>query len=751
MKRYICVLVSVMLSSVLSAQTITGKVLGAKDEPLIGATVHWDGAEFGASTASDGSFIIEKVKAFDRLIISYVGYIADTIVYSPDLKMPWIIRLEESHILSEVEVTADEKDSYVSLLDNSNTQIVSKQEFRKAACCNLAESFENNASVDLTSNNAVLGSKEIEMLGLRGLYTQFLLEGRPVATGINGPDVLNMYAGTWLEQLQVAKGATTVSQGYQPIAGSINAQLFQPTDAPKFFVNLYGATSGRFESNVHANKRWNNKWSTGIALHASTLQTKWDRNDDGFLDLPLKEQYMGLFRNYYRGSKFNAQFNVLGNYEVLESGQRMDELQDQRSYLVTLEKSHLEAFGKLGYIGFDDPNRSLGLAWSLGYHKMDGEFGDRRYNGDQLSGYAHAMYLDRSDDDWHEWRTGISFQYEDADENLVSLFDGLRSAISRPVQEVVKGIYAEYSYAPKVLPCAEGGEDDFKSRFGASLGLRLDHHNQFGWLFTPKVNLKYFIGENTVFRLAGGLGYRTPYVIAENLGLLVSNRALIVEDNIGVEKAWNAGVNLTHNFTSLGESASISFDLYRTEFENQAIVDMDLNAAELSITSLKGRSFANNALLLFQVEPMSGMNFKIAYKWTQTQMTLAGELQQRPLLPEHRALTTLDYETPNKKWLFNTTLQWFGEQRLADQSGIAAEDLDGIPQKAPSYVLLFAHIEFSPGKFQYYLGLENLLDYRQRSAIIGARDPFNGVFDASQVYAPVFGRNIYLGLRYTLD
>lgn len=743
MKFNIFFILMCMMSASLPAQTITGYVYGVNDEALIGATVQWKGAPFGATTAGDGSFIIEKIGAYDRLVISYVGYIADTIPYDAGRPMPWIIRLEESHVLDAVEVTGDQRDSYVSMLDVTNTQVISKQEFRKAACCNLAESFENNASVDLMTGNAVLGSKEIEMLGLRGLYTQFLLESRPMATGINGPEILNMFAGTWLEQLQVAKGATTVSQGYQPIAGSINAELFKPTDAPSLFVNVYGAISGRFESNIHLNKKWSPRWSSGLALHASTLQTKWDRNDDGFLDLPLKEQYMGLFRTFYRGQNINAQINILATQEKIEGGQRMNDPLDDRAYLVSMNKEHIEAFGKLGYIGFDDPNRSVALTWSAAYHTLAGTFGERSYDGDQISGFAHAMYLDRSADEWHEWRGGVSFQYEDASES----FHGF----SRPVKEVVPGAYLEYSYAPKVLPCAENGTDDFKSRFGASAGIRVDHHNQFGVLVSPKVNVKYFIGEQTVVRLAGGLGYRTPYVIAENLGQLVSNRALIVEDQIGIEKAWNAGLNITQTIPNLGKSASLSLDVYRTEFSNQAVVDMDIDAAELHIRGLEGQSFANNALLLFQMEPISGMNAKLGYKWTDTRMTLAGKLQQRPLLPVHRALATVDYETKSKKWLFNATCQWIGEQRLADLSGISAEDLNGIPQRAPDYFLLHAHIEYAPGKFQYYLGLENLLDQRQEVAIIGAQDPYNGAFDAGQVYAPIFGRNAYVGIRFSLE
>jgi outer membrane receptor for ferrienterochelin and colicins len=743
MKNIICILI--LLGSWVQgySQTVTGLVLNAAGESLPGATVQWLGAPFGTATADDGSFIIEKIPAYDQLVISFVGYTPDTIQYTPELAMPLRVELMESGLLETVEVTGGQKDTYVSMLENANVQVMGKQEFRKAACCNLAESFENNASVDLMTSNAVLGSKEIEMLGLRGLYTQFLLEGRPVATGINGADVMGVYAGTWLEQLKVAKGATTISQGYQPIAGSINAELFKPAESPRVLINLYGASSGRLESNLHLNQKFNERWSGGMALHASTLQTRWDTNEDGFLDLPLREKYAAIFRAFYRGVDVNAQWNVLVEKETIEAGQRMKEPELSRRYLVDMDREHVELFGKVGYIGFDNPNTSLGFIYSLGYHGLTANLGERDYEGSQYSGYANLMYLNHSADNWHEWRAGLSFQYEDASE----MFFGF----NRPIKEVVPGAYLEYSYAPKVLPCDLEQKDEKSGRIGASAGIRVDHHNLFGWLVTPKANLKYFVGDNSVVRLSGGLGYRTPYVIAENIGALISNRALQVDDNIGIEKAWNAGINFTQQFPNIWESASLSLDLYRTSFQSQAVVDMDTDASVLSIYSLDGQSYANNALLLWSTEPIKGMNFKAAYKWTDTRVTINGDLLRRPFVPEHRALVAVDYETPSKLWLFNATCQWIGEQRLAHFHGVDPAELQGFPEVAPSYFLVFTHVEYAPGKWQYYAGVENLLDFRQKNAIIGAADPYNGLFDAGQVYAPVFGRNAYVGVRIRID
>ena len=70
---------------------------------------------------------------------------------------------------------------------------------------------------------------------------------------------------------------------------------------------------------------------------------------------------------------------------------------------------------------------------------------------------------------------------------------------------------------------------------------------------------------------------------------------------------------------------------------------------------------------------------------------------------------------------------------------------------AGAYGLWNAQISrvFSPG-FEVYLGGENLTKVQQNNPIIGVDRPFGRDFDASLVYAPVFGRMIYAGLRLKL-
>ena len=102
--------------------------------------------------------------------------------------------------------------------------------------------------------------------------------------------VLSFIPGTWVESIQITKGAGSVVNGFESIAGQINAELQKPTLDDKLFVNAYAAANGRFELNTHLNSKLSDKWSTGLYVHGNLRDQKFDKNDDTFLDMPLQKQ-----------------------------------------------------------------------------------------------------------------------------------------------------------------------------------------------------------------------------------------------------------------------------------------------------------------------------------------------------------------------------------------------------------------------------------------------------------------------------
>ncbi|MBK9377766.1 MAG: Plug domain-containing protein [Saprospiraceae bacterium] len=196
------------------------------------------------------------------------------------------------------------------MLNPINLETLGSQDFRKAACCSLSESFQGTNTVDLTYTNAATGNREIQFLGLRGLYTQNLIENRPVFGGILSSQSYDYIPGTWLDQINILKGAGTSIYGIESITGAINTSLKKPETDHRFFANVYADGHERAEVNLHLNHSWNIKQHSGIYAHYSQHQGGRDHNKDGFYDDPLQNKWNVIQRNTLLGTKFEGHLQI---------------------------------------------------------------------------------------------------------------------------------------------------------------------------------------------------------------------------------------------------------------------------------------------------------------------------------------------------------------------------------------------------------------------------------------------------------
>ncbi|MEM6348547.1 MAG: TonB-dependent receptor, partial [Bacteroidota bacterium] len=256
-------------------------------------------------------------------------------------------------------------------------------------------------------------------------------------------------------------------------------------------------------------------------------------------------------------------------------------------------------------------------------------------------------------------------------------------------------------------------------------------------------------------RLSAGRGQRTANIFAENSGLLASSRRVIIRGGdsdkpygLDQEIAWNYGLNLTQLFTLDYREGSISFDFYRTDFVNQIVVDVDQSPRQVVFYNLDGKSYSNSFQAQLDYELIKRLDLRLAYRWFDVMTTYDGRLRQKPLISAHRAFVNLAYESRNY-WKFDLTLNWQGKKRIPFTS--RNPDSYRLSQIAPAFFLLNGQITKTwQEKFDVYLGVENLLNFTQENPILASDDPFGRNFDSSLIWGPIFGRNVYLGLRYSI-
>lgn len=730
-------------ASVFAQTTVKGLVLETNEKgeflPLVGATVHWLGTTVGAVSDTNGVFQVKTSELSNKLIISFIGYKADTIL----VKNPDLIRvvLQQHGVLSEVNVEFVRNSTYISAIEPIKTQMMSEKELFKAACCNLSESFETNPSVDVAFSDAVSGAKQIQMLGLSGIYTQLTNENLPATRGLASAYGLSYTPGSWIEGIQVTKGIGSVANGFESIAGQINVELRKPEKTDKLFFNAFLNEMGRTEANLNVSQKIGKRWATGLLLHGNyldnTVRGQLDMNKDGFRDIPAGKQLNAVNRwKYDDGKGLMLQLGVRALDDIRQGGQlsynHKKNNTNNSAYGVHIATQRQEVFGKLGYVFPAKKYKSIGLMATVVNHNQNSFFGLTQYDAKQQSMYANLIYQSVINNTNHKYRVGASVMADRYREKLNSLHENRN--------ENVSGIFGEYTYS--YLP-----------RFTLVAGLRADYNNLFGWFATPRLHLKYDLTDKTILRASYGRGQRTANIFAENTSLLVSNRALQILPtaggkayNLKQEIAWNGGLSLTHDFRLWYKSGSFNIDYFRTDFQNQVIADVDASAQGISFYNLRGKSYSNSVQAEVNYQPIKRLDVKIAYRWLDVKTDYLQGRLEKALIARHRTFVNLGYETRNH-WKFDLTAQVWGSKRLPNTENNPAAYQIG--KRSPVFTQFNAQISKAFGKhLEVYVGGENLSNYRQKNLIVAVSNPSSPYFDASMVWGPVIGRMLYTGLRY---
>ena len=727
-------------------QYVTGTVLGKQEggSPigLSGANVFWLNSQTGTITKQDGSFKIPYSSEFSTLIFSYVGFESDSVSVSGPRELR--IVLNPSNGLDEVELVKEREAVQKAFYSTQNVVTINSAELLKAACCNLSESFETNPAIDVNYNDALTGTKQIQMLGLTSPYLLITQENIPMVRGASQAYGLTFTPGTWIESIQITKGAGSVINGYESLSGQINTELLKPMTDPRLFLNGYANLNGRLELNTHLRLDLNEKWKTGIYLQGNKRSARVDNNDDGFLDIPLADQINILNRWQYQNPEkgWVSFFNVRFLRDDKQVGQTDFNPDTDRFgtdiWGSEIETQRFDSSFKLGYVFPELPFQSIGFQAAYSGHQQDSYFGLNRYDIEHESSYVNLIFNSILGNTKNKFKTGINFSYDGYTELANQL----------PFSRVDRsfGGFFEYSY-----------EDLEKLSFTA--GLRLDTHNNLGTFITPRFHIRYTPWETASLKASIGRGRRAANIFAENQQLFATSRQISLQNTSGSisgldpEDAWNYGISFLQRFTIGDRTGSISADFYRTDFVNQIVVDWE-NPLEISFSNLDGESFANSFQLEFNLELLKDLELRTAYKNYNVKTTYQTGLLQKPLQPEHRYFANLGYNSPltdsGSQWRFDYTLHVVGRQRLPDTSSSPPEfRLDEFSQ---SYALMNTQITrvFS-SKWELYAGIENITNFRQSNPIISAEDPFGPYFDTSIVFAPILGRMYYTGFRYTLN
>lgn len=723
---------ALLITFVSQAQVISGIVYEEDkngNSPIPAVNIFWEGTQIGTTSNEVGKFEIKKPNGAHMLVFSFVGYTTQVVHVEGTKSLK--VALNPDLELGEVTIIQKDKGTYLSVINPIQTENISGAELHKAACCNLAESFETNPSVDVNYSDAVTGAKQIRLLGLEGTYSLLQTENLPNLRGLATSLGLDYVPGPWMESIQVSKGAASVVNGYESIAGQINVEYKKPDALENLFLNIFQSAEGKTEINGNKSFKITDNLTTGLFVHGENLSKINDHNHDGFLDHPLSKQ-INLFNrwkfNNQKGYMAQAGISVLAEDRL---GGQNDVLfgmtpSPNEPYGIGITTNRYEGFFKTGYV-FPYGNTAIAFLSNATRHNTRSFYGLNQYDADETRFYGNLVLTKDLDlFGYHSINTGVSYIFDKFSEQLNS------GSYNR--KEIVPGVFAEYTYKPN-------------DNLTLMAGIRADFHNLFGTFFTPRMHFKYNFADHYTLRLSAGKGYRTANVLSENIYLLASARPLLWESEVFQEEAWNYGISFVQNYTLWNKNLQINTEFFRTDFQEQLIDDRETSADNIKLSPLQGKSYANSFQVDLRYELIERLDVLLAYRVNDVKQTIGGNLLEKPLTSRNKGLITFNYSTNLKKWMFDYTIQLNGGGRLPNIPGTETINNNSFS----SFTVMNAQVTKYFRYWNIYVGSENFTDFKQKNPISGADNPFGPQFDATNVWGPVLGRRIYAGIRIKLN
>ncbi|MCX6165624.1 MAG: TonB-dependent receptor, partial [Ignavibacteriae bacterium] len=566
---------------------------GSNKEPLEGAVVKWINTRIGTISEAGGKFQIEADKITDkRLIVIFVGYKTDTVSVGEKN----FVEVSLHNIASTKTIVVEGQVSTSFIADeNPKTEVITQLELKKDACCDLSGCFGKNASVDVAVTDILTNTKELKVLGLEGSYTQILIDNMPMMTGLVTKFGVTSIPGSLINRINISKGSNSVIQGYESISGIMNVLLKDFSSSEKLYVNGYlnSALEPQFNINAAAKVK---KWNTLFAFQTVQESKRVDDNNDGFLDVPLTRRYMFYNKWKYGSQEANDKTNAMIGLKYLNErrigGQKNfdynQNLGSNTIYGQTVNLQNGDAYARMSHT-FNNESQ-MKVFMTGGFFDQNSYFGTTKYDGKQRNFSVNALYefpiYKKS-----YLRFGASYKYENIIEDINFLTHVTKTyAGNYDKLESVPGIYTESSFEFKELNLSLIG------------GLRVDYHNLYGTITTPRFLARYQLTKNTVVRASFGTGFRTVNPFSEYPSFLASGKDIRGVRTVKPEKTINYGVDLLQYFVIGGASGNVNFDFYKTVFNNKVIAECDIMPYMYMFTN-----FEDAGSNVFQVE--SSVNF----------------------------------------------------------------------------------------------------------------------------------------------
>lgn len=752
MVRLFLFVVGIMIWSFCPGQ-IHGVVVDEHGESIPGATVQLAGGTQGTVTDAQGYFQLWPAEGSGQLVVRSVGFKMYQMDFRYDGKVLALgqIALRASDLnLESVVVTGTLTPVSVSASPVKIEVLTSKHfnTYLPAAASSVMDGIKLINGVQEVVACGVCFTNNISLNGLPGPYTSVLLDGSPVYGSLASVYGLNGIPNMIIDRLEVIKGPNSTLYGSEAMAGVINVITKDPETQPTFSLDWMGTTHTELFGSVGYTYKGDHV-SGFTGLNVGYIGEFQDKNHDGFSDVVNMDRW-ALFSKWKVKMKKAQQLSIAAKLYYEDRRNGVEDFLENRNYRTlrgsasvygeSIYTRRAEIFGTYQFVA----GSGLKLDYSLSHHDQDSYYGADRYIARQQIAFSNLIWS-------HEWRnhqvvSGLTNRFQYYDDNTVATRE---DQSNQPERQWIPGVFVQ-------------DEWQLTSALSILSGLRLDHYGVHGPILSPRLSAKWKSGQWTTFRTNLGTGFRVVNLFSEDHAFVTGQRQVLIIESLNPERSMNGSANANHVFTWGQSQGMLDIDVFYSLFTNKIIPDYD-QPGLIVYANAPGHATSRGLGLNWSQEFAIPFSFTSGFTVQRSEMTEweSGNKVRSPLpfAPLWSAVMTANYEMKALALQVGWSARVTGPMYLPEVYDL---DVHGMPLPEPralrSNAFMIHNIQFTrtmSKKLQLYGGVQNLFNYWQpESPMTGYNDPnypigFSPSFDTSYAYAPINGREFYLGIQWS--
>ncbi len=705
-------------------RTINGLVLDADQNPLAGATVRAFSAvdssalPHGAITDQAGTFSITlPFNTAVGIAVSHVGFEPQRTVVEPTSDYLLIELQEAAPTAPQVEVRAVRRTRSVEdaccRVESIRDEVQQHAPFAPTAADALARYSSCTAARVIC---AVDNAGFTRLRGLEPTYVSVTLDGAPLFSGLSTMYGLPMIPATALQTIRIVEGASSALHGNRAVSGVVNLETRPPTEIPEF----------GFSATMAGREPWApdaadiNASYTGVAGPAG-IAAFGSYSDHSASDAPTSAGWR-RFSGLLKANVLLDDVTELIATGLVGNDKRTGTHGEGTSGETYNERSDISRYDLLVSIGRTlDESSDIALRAAASLVGVTANYGSTLLDADQRTAHAELSYTTTFD--------------------AASFVAGIQAHHDQVTEHSALGIgYSNTLWAAYVQSeLALGGP------WSLLTALRADHHSSAGLLISPRAAIRFRPEGQFTMRLMAGQGFKAEALFDEDHRVLHGIYRWRSNPSFGYERAITLNADASYRFL-IGDAggADLNVNAYTTRIIGKAMPNPDSLAAGTLM-------YENNPLgtrlrgFEIQLRPTFGEHWSgslacqvIDYATEQS----GGDYQPVPLAPTVNVDATAMYANRAAGFTAETWASWVGSQTLrANPAAVTKSD---------PYLLVNFRAEQWLGIVALYAGATNLLDIRQSDTMPLAFQVAQGHVDGSQVWGPVEGREVFVGIRLRL-